>query len=118
MARFPHTLHSRSPGLQKPRDREYKVFDIDAWLAAFAGIARKNEPVVLICRTGNRTESVAGLVDQAGYRRVYTVTKGIAQGIGEGPRPSRIRANDAAQGVRSNAWAASRTFPAGTCHFV
>ncbi len=41
--------------------------------------------VVLICRTGNRTDVLARLlVEQAGYREVYNVTHGITAWIASG----------------------------------
>lgn len=45
----------------------------------------KDEPVVLICRTGNRTDVLARhLVENLGYNRVYNVRDGITAWIGEG----------------------------------
>ena len=42
----------------------------------------KNQPVMLICRTGNRTNVLARhLVDQMGYTQVYNVQHGIAHWI-------------------------------------
>ena len=48
-------------------------------------IAKPNQPVILICRSGNRS-SKAGqyLSDQAGYKTVYNVTQGMAAWGGEG----------------------------------
>lgn len=45
----------------------------------------KEEPLVLICRTGNRTDVLARhLVEQLGYSRVYNVRDGIMGWIGAG----------------------------------
>ena len=45
----------------------------------------KDEPVVLICRTGNRTDVLARhLVEQMGYTRVYNVRDGIMGWLGDG----------------------------------
>lgn len=65
-------------------DKEYKVFDIRAWLDAFGQVASKDKPVILICRTGNRTQSVSQLASQQGYSRVYNVTEGIVRWIKDG----------------------------------
>jgi rhodanese-related sulfurtransferase len=41
--------------------------------------------VVLICRTGNRTDALARmLIEQAGYQQVYNVTHGITSWIAAG----------------------------------
>lgn len=45
----------------------------------------KEEPVALICRTGNLTDVLARhLVERLGYDRVYNVRDGITGWIGEG----------------------------------
>jgi rhodanese-related sulfurtransferase len=45
----------------------------------------KDEPLVLICRTGNRTDVLARhLVEQLGYSRVYNVRDGIVGWLGDG----------------------------------
>lgn len=45
----------------------------------------KAEPVVLICRTGNRTDALARhMVEQLGYSRVYNVRDGIMGWLGDG----------------------------------
>lgn len=42
----------------------------------------KDDPVVLICRTGNRTSTLARhLVEQMGYTQVYNVRDGITRWI-------------------------------------
>ncbi|MBF0256528.1 MAG: FKBP-type peptidyl-prolyl cis-trans isomerase, partial [Gammaproteobacteria bacterium] len=46
---------------------------------------QKDEPVIFICRTGNRTGAVAmALADQLGYSQVINVTDGITRWIAEG----------------------------------
>ena len=51
----------------------------------FTEAVSKNEPVILICRTGNRTSALAKhLVEQLGYSQVYNVRNGITQWIREG----------------------------------
>jgi rhodanese-related sulfurtransferase len=55
------------------------------FLERLTGDVAKDEPVVLICRTGNRTDVLARhLVERLGYSRVYNVRDGITGWIGEG----------------------------------
>jgi len=66
-------------------DKEYKVFDMSAWLLELHKIAKPEQPVILICRSGNRTKSVSNYLDQkAGYTKVYNVTEGITRWIKDG----------------------------------
>jgi rhodanese-related sulfurtransferase len=45
----------------------------------------KDQPVVLICRTGNRTDVLGRhLVERMGYSRVYNVRDGIVGWLSEG----------------------------------
>jgi rhodanese-related sulfurtransferase len=44
--------------------------------AASKGLS-KSEPIVLICRSGDRSAKAADLLMQAGYTQVYTVTDGF-----------------------------------------
>lgn len=45
----------------------------------------RDQPVVLICRTGNRTDHLAReLMEKHGYTRVYNVTHGITRWIAGG----------------------------------
>ncbi|MFA5241560.1 MAG: rhodanese-like domain-containing protein [Sulfuricella sp.] len=50
-------------------------------LAAEVG---KNDPVILICRTGNRTGTLARELAGMGYTRIYNVRDGITRWISEG----------------------------------
>lgn len=60
-------------------------YDAASWLKELAPIADKEDPVVLICRTGRRTGLVSKFMDQqVGYRKVYNVTKGIRHWIDTG----------------------------------
>jgi rhodanese-related sulfurtransferase len=55
-----------------------------AFLPRFAAEVDKNAPVVLICRTGNRTDALARyLMEKQGYTKVYTVRHGITRWMGE-----------------------------------
>jgi rhodanese-related sulfurtransferase len=48
------------------------------WLASAKGVAKPGQPVILICRSGNRTRAATQfLSDQAGYRTVYNVSGGL-----------------------------------------
>ena len=55
------------------------------WLKELNKIAKKNDPVILICRTGRRTGIISKfLSDQVGYRLIYDVTDGITDWIKKG----------------------------------
>ena len=52
------------------------------WLKELNQIARKNDPVILICRTGRRTGIVSKfLSEKVCYRIIYDVTDGITDWI-------------------------------------
>lgn len=54
------------------------------FLSRFTSTVAKDDPVILICRTGNRTSQLARhLVEEMGYTNVYNVRNGIMQWIGE-----------------------------------
>lgn len=51
----------------------------------FTTAVNKNDPVILICRTGNRTDTLSrALVEQLGYTKIYNVKNGITRWISEG----------------------------------
>ena len=51
----------------------------------FTAAVSRDAPVILICRTGNRTSRLAEyLVEQLGYTQVYNVRNGITHWIREG----------------------------------
>ena len=53
-------------------------YDARAWMEKLGPIAKPDQPVVVICRTGNRTRAVSDFLDrQAGYKKVYNVKHGI-----------------------------------------
>ena len=59
--------------------------DAPAWLEKIKPIAKPNEPVIVICRSGNRTKAVSQfLSQQAGYATVYNVKQGIKGWIAAG----------------------------------
>ena len=54
------------------------------FLSRFTAATEKNEPVILICRTGNRSSVLARhLIEQMGYTQVFNVRNGISQWIRE-----------------------------------
>ncbi len=54
------------------------------FLEKFTRAIGKNDPVLLICRTGNRTSALARhLVEKMGYTKVYNVRNGITRWISE-----------------------------------
>ena len=58
--------------------------------SAFQALVARDEPVVLICRTGSRTATLAqALAEQLDYQKVYNVTDGITRWIAEGQMVSR-----------------------------
>jgi len=61
------------------------------FLAKFTAAVGKDDPVILICRTGNRTDSLARhLVEQMDYTRVYNVRHGISRWIRESRPVTRL----------------------------
>lgn len=61
------------------------------FLTRFTEETAKDEPVILICRTGSRTRTLAQhLVEQLGYTQVYNVRGGIRDWIREGGAVVRI----------------------------
>lgn len=57
---------------------EHGRADPAAWLEKIKPYAETDQPVIVICRTGNRTRAVSRfLSQQAGYATVYNVKAGI-----------------------------------------
>ena len=53
------------------------------FMPRFTAEVGKNDPVILICRSGNRTDKLAReLMEKHGYTRVYNVRDGITRWIG------------------------------------
>ncbi|HEY9099244.1 MAG TPA: rhodanese-like domain-containing protein [Thiobacillus sp.] len=50
----------------------------------FTAEVGKNDPVVLICRTGNRTDKLARALLEMGYTQVYSMRNGVPHWISEG----------------------------------
>ena len=60
-------------------------YDLAAWLEKLQAIAGKEDPFILICRTGNRTGILSRFLDQKlGYKKVYNVRRGITDWIRQG----------------------------------
>lgn len=54
------------------------------FMPRFAAEVGKDKPVILICRTGNRTDKLAReLMEQHGYTKIYNVRDGITGWIAE-----------------------------------
>ena len=53
------------------------------FLPRFSAEVDKNDPVVLICRTGNRTNALARELAGMGYTRIYNVRDGITRWISD-----------------------------------
>ena len=65
-------------------DKDGKA-DVRAWLSKVNQIVKRDEPLILICRTGRRTGIVAKfLTEKLGYSRVYNVTDGRTSWIKQG----------------------------------
>ncbi len=58
---------------------------VPGFLNDFNASVNKDQPVVLICRTGNRTDVLARhLIEKMGYSQVYNVRDGIMGWLREG----------------------------------
>ena len=59
--------------------------DPPQWLAKVKTLAKPDQPVVLVCRSGRRSAAAAQfLSEQAGYKTVYNVSKGLNGWVGDG----------------------------------
>lgn len=59
--------------------------DPAAWLEKAKAIAKPGDPLIVICRTGNRTKAVSQFLSQrVGYAKVYNVRNGIVAWAREG----------------------------------
>jgi rhodanese-related sulfurtransferase len=57
----------------------------ESWLKKVKAYAKPADPVIVICRSGNRTKAVSQLLSQqGGYVKVYNVKHGIRGWINEG----------------------------------
>jgi len=54
------------------------------FMKEFTALVKPEQPVALICRTGNRTRAASkAIAQQLGYKKVYNVTRGITGWIAE-----------------------------------
>jgi rhodanese-related sulfurtransferase len=54
------------------------------WLERARQIAGPEQPVILVCRSGNRTRAASQfLSEQAGYRTVYNLSQGMNAWLGD-----------------------------------
>ncbi|MEK7750511.1 MAG: rhodanese-like domain-containing protein, partial [Acidobacteriota bacterium] len=59
--------------------------DPGLWLERAKSVAKPGDPVIVICRSGNRTKALSQfLSQQAGYKKVYNVSDGIRAWAKEG----------------------------------
>ncbi|MEW5787147.1 MAG: rhodanese-like domain-containing protein [Pseudomonadota bacterium] len=62
------------------------------FFATFLRDVPRDQPVAVICRTGNRTDQLAReLMEKHGYTRVYNVTRGITGWLADGQPVVRPR---------------------------
>ncbi len=55
-----------------------------AFVPELTKLVKKDQPVALICRTGNRSQAASkAIAQQLGYKKVYNVTHGIVGWISE-----------------------------------
>jgi rhodanese-related sulfurtransferase len=53
------------------------------FMPGFSAKVAKDEPVILICRTGSRTKALANQLAAEGYTRIYNVRNGITGWLSE-----------------------------------
>ncbi|CAH2031446.1 Sulfurtransferase [Trichlorobacter ammonificans] len=65
-------------------DEARRVVDPEGWLKKVRAVAPPDKPVILICRSGNRTAPAAKFLTDSGYATVYNVSQGIIPWIRAG----------------------------------
>lgn len=64
---------------------EYGHANPAQWLQKAGQVAKPNQPLIVICRSGNRTQAVSRFLSgQAGYAKVYNVKYGLVGWLREG----------------------------------
>ncbi|MBS1226937.1 MAG: Rhodanese domain protein [Proteobacteria bacterium] len=59
--------------------------DPPQWLEKVKAVAKPGQPVILVCRSGKRSDAAAKFLSaQAAYPTVYNVAKGLNGWVGEG----------------------------------
>ena len=67
-------------------------YDLQKFEADITKLVKPEEPVIVICRTGSRTVSIAPFLDQkVGYPVVYNVRLGIKGWIASGGKTSAVK---------------------------
>lgn len=60
-------------------------YDTEAWLKQLSAVAGKDQPFILICRSGNRTGTISRFLDEKlAFSKVYNVQRGIKEWIAKG----------------------------------
>jgi len=64
---------------------KYGAYNIKNWMSNFSKLVKdKNQPFVLVCRSGNRTKQVGNFLSQdLGYKNVFDLKHGIKAWIKE-----------------------------------
>lgn len=65
-------------------DEKRQVVDPQGWLQKVKKVVALDQPVILICRVGNRTVPATRFLVKSGYATVYNVTGGIEPWIRAG----------------------------------
>lgn len=66
-------------------------YDARVWVDSFSKIAKPGDPVIIICRTGNRTGTVGRFLDQqVKYAKVYNVREGIVAWMKAGNATEKV----------------------------
>ncbi len=58
-------------------DEDRNMINPEGWLSKVRSIASLDQPLILICRHGNRTIAATQLLVKSGYTAIYNVTRGI-----------------------------------------
>ncbi len=65
-------------------DANKQMIEPEGWIEEVKKLVPLDNPVILVCRLGNRTIPACQLLADAGYSKVYNVTAGMAAWISEG----------------------------------
>ena len=73
-------------------DKDFRPLK-DEFMQKFSKVSGgdKNKPIVVICRTGQRSKLVAGILDREGYKNVYNYKEGIIGWLTEKKPVVRIK---------------------------
>lgn len=74
-------------------------FDAPTFLGAVGQVAAPDAPVIVICRSGNRTRMASRLLDEANYRRVYNVRQGMRAWMADRRPLTAVNSSCLAKGV-------------------